>query len=243
MDRMTERELKKLIAAYEDASATRTACGSGKSSPPGALAYQVAFEMARQGYRHCEATLDMVRRYVDFGGRAGLWIQGTNGTGKTYFFDRIEDALARRRVRRRELYLLPLSQVVRWTMDELWKWLDMTSGCDVLLDDVGVEVVASDYGRKFEPLSVIVDHRATRCTGRTHLTTNLDLAALTVRYRAGTVDRMRSLAIRKTLSFPSMRRDGAPTATTLPVWPVAGASMMGGEGVRATTYAEAWRDD
>lgn len=64
---------------------------------------------------------------------------------------------------------------------------------DVVFDDIGVEVIANDWGRKFELVPWLVDKRV-RARGRTHFTTNLSPDQLLERYGVRTVDRMHELA-------------------------------------------------
>ena len=210
MDIKSKNAMARLVAEWEASGA----CGA-RETADGETVYKVALAMARGGYRHSRQTVEAVSKYLS---GAGLWMQGGCGTGKTYFFDRIEAARESLNIQGRKLYMLPMSQLVTWGKGELWAWLDRVRLHDVLLDDVGVEVVENDYGRKFEVLPTILDRRLS-AYGRTHFTTNLDTAAIRKRYGAGAFDRMRSLACRITLVSESLRRDGVRVRYTLPTWP------------------------
>ena len=146
--------------------------------------------------------LAAVRAYAEcaLSARKGMFVCGACGCGKTA----LVKALTRRATK--EVAFIPL--------DTDWERLDPESwphfvaglmGCHVVLDDLGAEPPANDFGVRRELAGEFIAryHRFGR--GRLFVTTNLDGAALVDRYTMRVARRLKDLCVPLRLTGPDKR--------------------------------------
>lgn len=129
--------------------------------------------------------------------RRGLMLFGSNGRGKTQICHNIMPVLLKHYLQREYLCVEAknLSQYNRSEIDKCKLWYAATP---IIIDDVGVECIANDYGEKRDLFSEIVD----QCEKEKRLlilTTNLTPKEISERYGLRTLDRLR--AIVKAIKF------------------------------------------
>ncbi len=157
----------------------------------------IAGKMADLGYIHTKTSLKALEAYMS---GYGLLLLGDVGTGKTFFFktlfkameptDRILAVCIEQTKSNPEIYRM--SKTIGMAFNDIKDEVDGLYRQEVLFDDIGVEVVANDWGRKFELVPWLVDLRL-KAARRTHFTTNLTADQLLERYGARTIDRMHTL--------------------------------------------------
>lgn len=128
-----------------------------------------------------------------------LLLHGPCGTGKTEFFQ------ALRRVGY-PIIIASMPYFPAMGLAELCDWLECVRNRDIVLDDAGAEMMANNYGERFEMFSFIVEQRARLSRVRTHFTTNLSPAEMMARYGERVLDRIRGLAVEVEFTGVSRRR-------------------------------------
>ena len=158
---------------------------------------QLAGKMADLGYIHSKASLEALEAYMS---GYGLLLMGDVGTGKTFFFKTLFEALKPSdsigefewEVLKKKPHIYYMRKTIGMAFDDIEEAVIDLNQREVLFDDIGVEVVANDWGRKFELVPWLVDLRLEK-EHRSHFTTNLSADQLLERYGARTVDRLHAL--------------------------------------------------
>ena len=158
---------------------------------------EVAGKMADLGYIHSKASLEALEAYMS---GYGLLLIGDVGTGKTFFFETLIKALTPSDDFERSMWefggasphIFYMRKTIGMAFDDIEEAVTDLNQRDVIFDDIGVEVVANDWGRKFELVPWLVDLRLNR-EPRSHFTTNLSADQILERYGARTVDRLHAL--------------------------------------------------
>lgn len=132
---------------------------------------------------------DEVCRWLADNKRRGLMLFGSNGRGKTQICHNIMPVLFKHYFHRDYLCVEAknLSQYNRSEIDKCTLWYATTP---IIIDDVGVESIANDYGEKRDLFSEIVD----QCEKKKRLlilTTNLTPDEICERYGLRTLDRLK----------------------------------------------------
>ncbi|MBQ5365300.1 MAG: hypothetical protein IIU49_04440 [Spirochaetales bacterium] len=145
----------------------------------------VAGQMAKRGYEMSQKAIEIVTDYLK---GYNLWLCGSVGVGKTYFFD----IMSKVRVEEKGLppiVKLSMIETMGWTMDQAREWVMDNKGDDVLLDDVGSEPLMNSYGVKAELFPYLLEKRMQVTTKRTHITSNLGAKDIIERYDVRVSDR------------------------------------------------------
>lgn len=141
----------------------------------------VALHMTRCGYRHTRESLDALRDWLD---GYGLLLAGDVGTGKTMFFKCLPNSVA----------ILPMRECYLWGFDRLDSWLSSNADSDILVDDLGAECAANNFGSKYNAINPILERRLGSAY-RTNFTTNFTSKELLAKYEdSSIVDRIFELA-------------------------------------------------
>ena len=123
--------------------------------------------------------------------RRGLMLFGSNGRGKTQICQNIIPVIFMHYLKRDYFCVEAknLSQYNRSEIDKCQLWYTTTP---IIIDDVGVESIANDYGEKRDLFSEIVD----QCEKEKRLlilTTNLTPKEIIERYGLRTLDRLKAI--------------------------------------------------
>lgn len=123
--------------------------------------------------------------------RRGLMLFGSNGRGKTQICQNIMPVIFMHYLKRDYFCVEAknLSQYNRSEIDKCQLWYTTTP---IIIDDVGVESIANDYGEKRDLFSEIVD----QCEKQKRLlilTTNLTPKEIIERYGLRTLDRLKAI--------------------------------------------------
>ena len=134
---------------------------------------------------------DEVCSWLSDNKRRGLMLFGSNGRGKTQICQNIMPVIFMHYLKR-EYFCVEaknLSQYNRSEIDKCQLWYTTTP---IIIDDVGVESIANDYGEKRDLFSEIVD----QCEKQKRLlilTTNLTPKEIIERYGLRTLDRLKAI--------------------------------------------------
>jgi DNA replication protein DnaC len=132
--------------------------------------------MASRGYIPSQEILPVVRDWLR---GYGLLLHGLSGRGKTFFFQV------------HGIYICHVSRIMEFGIKGQAAWRDSTDHYDLVIDDLGAESVANEYGAKDDLLKSVITHRADNIRDRrTHITTNLDVAGIVARYGDRTMSRI-----------------------------------------------------
>lgn len=177
----------------------------------------VSEQMAKRGY---EMSLKAIEIVTDYLKGYNLWLCGSVGVGKTYFFD----VMSRVRVEEKgmpPIVKLSMLETMGWTMDQAREWVMDHRGDDVLLDDVGSEPLMNSYGVKAELFPYLLEKRMQVTTKRTHITSNLGAKDIIERYDVRVSDRFAQM-------FKYERFPGKESKRKVRPWkaPKQGAGML-----------------
>mgnify|MGYP002869193919 CR=1 FL=1 len=121
----------------------------------------------------------------------GLLFSGDNGLGKTVICAKIIPAIFKYYLKAEyfSVNAVKLGECYRNDLDHY----NLVYSCDpIIIDDVGVESIVSDYGEKHDLFSEVVDDAEKK--GRLMIiTTNLSTDELSERYGRRTVDRLKAI--------------------------------------------------
>ena len=166
------------------------------------LLEQAKWMTERRGYIHTERTLAALESYIR---GYGLYLYGDVGTGKTSFFRCVGTAGIR------------FFNILRHMATPLERIDEMINGFrndELVIDDIGSEPVYNNYGSRIDLLPWIVEVRF-ESPKRTHFTTNLSGDAITERYGARLVDRIKEMCKCHRFDGQSQRKP-KPKASTPP---------------------------
>ena len=153
-----------------------------------------------RGYIHTERSLAALESYIK---GYGLYLYGDVGTGKTSFFKCIGTAGMR---------FFNILRHMATPLDRIDEIINGFRDDELVIDDIGSEPVYNNYGSRIDLLPWIVEVRF-ESTKRTHFTTNLSGDAITERYGARLVDRIKEMC--KCYRFDGQsRRKPKPNAST-----------------------------
>lgn len=142
-----------------------------------------AKRMMSYGYDFTADTLGILADYLK---GYNLWLCGSVGVGKTFFFDCMN------RIRRSRQFspIVKLSMIETqgWRMDHAREWVEDNLDCDVLIDDVGTEPTMKSFGQEAELFPYLIEMRL-KTDRRTHLTSNLGIVDIRKRYGDRVADR------------------------------------------------------
>lgn len=144
------------------------------------LLEQAKWMTERRGYIHTERTLAALESYIR---GYGLYLYGDVGTGKTSFFRCVGTAGIR------------FFNILRHMATPLERIDEIINGFrndELVIDDIGSEPIYNNYGSRIDLLPWIVEVRL-ESPKRTHFTTNLPGDAITERYGARFVDRIKEM--------------------------------------------------
>lgn len=161
-----------------------------------------ALQMARSGYRHSAESLDALADWIN---GYGILLAGDVGTGKTFFFKVLPSSVP----------ILSMRECYLWPYARLDGWLSQNDDSDILVDDLGAEVAANNFGSKFNAINPILERRLAS-SYRTHFTTNYTSAELLAKYDdTSIVDRIFELARPHRLPPGESRRVATATAANV----------------------------
>lgn len=163
-----------------------------------------AMKMVGLGYEMSKMSLQILCEYLK---GYNLWLCGTVGVGKTYFFE----TMSRLRRARGMDPILKLSMIETqgWTMDAAAQWVRDVAEYDVLIDDVGAEPMLNHYGEKVEVFPYLLELRM-QTKARTHLTSNLAPKDILRRYERRVADRFVQMFRMVEMKSKDSRRKLAP---------------------------------
>ena len=163
-----------------------------------------AMKMAGLGYEMSKTSLQILCEYLK---GYNLWLCGTVGVGKTYFFETMSRL---RRARGMEpIIKLSMIETQGWTMDDASRWARESAEYDVLIDDVGAEPMLNHYGEKVEVFPYLLELRM-QTRARTHLTSNLAPKDILRRYERRVADRFVQMFRMVEMKSKDSRRKLAP---------------------------------
>lgn len=163
-----------------------------------------AMKMVGLGYEMSRTSLQILCEYLK---GYNLWLCGTVGVGKTYFFETMSRL---RRAREMEpIVKLSMIETQGWTMDDASQWAREAAECDVLIDDVGAEPMLNHYGEKVEVFPYLLELRM-QTRMRTHLTSNLAPKDILRRYDRRVADRFVQMFRMVEIKSKDSRRKLAP---------------------------------
>ena len=129
-------------------------------------------------------------------GRLGLLVSGGCGVGKTALVKIVAPAFGHHRF----IDLSDREEAEK--MSDEWQelWGENLHEENVVLDDVGAELPANEFGIRLEPVAVFIAARHSRCLGRSpfprlFVTTNLTAAEMDARYGGRTYSRLKDLCV------------------------------------------------
>ena len=163
-----------------------------------------ARKMAERGYEMTEMSLQILCEYLK---GYNLWLCGSVGVGKTYFFETMS------RVRKTRgmdpIVKLSMIETQGWTMEDAAEWAKDTAEYDVFIDDVGAEPMLNHYGEKIEVFPYLLEKRM-QLRKRTHLTSNLGPTDILKRYERRVSDRFVQMFKMMEMKSRKSRRRLAP---------------------------------
>lgn len=161
-------------------------------------------KMSGLGYEMNKTSLQILCEYLK---GYNLWLCGTVGVGKTYFFETMSRL---RRARGMDpIIKLSMIETQGWTMDNASQWARETAEYDVLIDDVGAEPMLNHYGEKVEVFPYLLELRM-QTRARTHLTSNLAPKDILRRYERRVADRFVQMFRMVEMKSKDSRRRLAP---------------------------------
>ena len=142
--------------------------------------FSYARVMSRNGYRFSELSLEALELYLK---GYGLYLHGSVGTGKTFFFDCLSKTLTKP-IQKFSMYDLfgKGESAIRDFIEDRVEY-------EMLIDDIGAEPVFNNYGVKYDALAYILEMRL-KSKFRTHFTTNLETHDVAKRYGVRVIDRI-----------------------------------------------------
>lgn len=135
--------------------------------------------------------------------RAGLFVWGGFGCGKTSLIKAISDASPRMIV---WINLCDAESVDRLDVRQWPRWNGYATRYDVVLDDLGAEATMSDYGIRRELAGEFIVRYHIAGRGRLFVTTNLNGEELEARYTMRVCSRLKELTIPLHLKGADKRR-------------------------------------
>ena len=174
------------------------------------IVQMVAGQMAKRGYEPSAKSIEILTDYLK---GYNLWICGSVGVGKTYFFEVMS------RLRQEEKGLPPIVKLsmietTGWTMDVAREWIVSHRNDDVLLDDVGSEPVMNSYGVRAELFPYLLEKRMQLAGKRTHMTSNLGPKDIIARYDVRVSDRFVQMFKFEKIESKKSRRETRPWKRT-----------------------------
>lgn len=146
--------------------------------------------LMRCGYDLNSETVVMATDYLR---GYNMWLCGSVGVGKTYFFDCVNKIRAWRCLEPMQklepIQKLSMLETQGWTMEDARTWCEDVKSEDVLIDDVGTEPVMKSWGVEAEVFPYILEKRIQIRNRRTHLTSNLGIIDIKKRYGERVSDR------------------------------------------------------
>lgn len=139
---------------------------------------------------------DKVVEWLADNKRRGLMLFGSNGRGKSLICSNILPVIFQYYLK--ENYVNIGANYLKELDTNAVTYFDLWSTKPIIIDDVGVESIASDYGEKRDYFSDVVDH-AERKKRLLIFSTNLTPKDISERYGLRTLDRLR--AIVKAIKF------------------------------------------
>ena len=132
-------------------------------------------QMQREcGFMPTPEAVEPIRHYM---AGYGLLLHGPTGSGKTFLMKALHHRITS----------------VREIIDygpEVDVWFESWDGFTCCIDDLGTEPVATNYGWREDLMRYVIAHRIDKQSGTTHITTNLDAAAIAERYGDRTLSRI-----------------------------------------------------
>ena len=177
----------------------------------------VAGQMAKRGYEMSPKAIEIVTDYLK---GYNLWLCGSVGVGKTYFFD----IMSKIRIEEKgmpPIVKLSMIETMGWTMEQAREWVMDNRGDDILLDDVGSEPLMNSYGVKAELFPYLLEKRMQVTTRRTHITSNLGAKDIIERYDVRVSDRFAQMFKYERFPDKKSRREARPWKA-----PKQGAGML-----------------
>jgi len=176
--------------------ATQTAIEAATPPPVLATDKQVADalgQMALCGYIPSAGIIEPLRHILT--GRSVL-LTGKVGTGKTFLF------------RALGYNIHPAEDIADYGMSGIHEWLEDRAGYRIIIDDLGSERKAVEFGAKDELMRTVIAWRAERTTATTHVTTNLSGVHIAERYGERTLSRLLGMCKPFELTGPDRRIAG-----------------------------------
>lgn len=129
-------------------------------------------------------------------GRLGLLVSGCCGVGKTALVKIVAPAFGHHRF----IDLADREEIEKLSDEWQELWSENLHDENVVLDDVGSELPANEFGVRLEPVAVFIAARHSRCIGRSNfprlfVTTNLTAGEMDARYGARTYSRLKDLCV------------------------------------------------
>jgi DNA replication protein DnaC len=149
------------------------------------------------GYIANASTVEPVRAYLE---GFGLLLTGAVGRGKTFLIQ----CLYKRAPQHAQ------EDICSWGMAGINDWYSWWDGRVCVIDDLGSERTATEYGAKEEIMRLVIGHRAERQTAPTHITTNLSAEQISDRYGDRTLSRILGMCRPFTLTGRDWRIDKHP---------------------------------
>jgi DNA replication protein DnaC len=147
-------------------------------------------ELADRGYKPSD---QLIAPLTDYLSGYGILLSGQPGTGKTFLMSLLKGRLR------------SVSEIMEYGIRGVRDWYSWTDGIEIVIDDLGAESVAAEYGAKDDLLKQVIAHRSEQQAGRTSITTNLTAKEIAARYGDRTLSRILGMCKAHTFSGASMR--------------------------------------
>ena len=134
----------------------------------------------------------------------GLLVFGSNGRGKTVICTKVLPLIFKHYLKK-EIYMVDATDLNAYYRNQSDNFYITTADVPIIIDDIGVESIVSEYGDKKDLVSEIID-RSEKRNRLLIMTTNLTPTEIEERYGLRTLDRLKSIVRAIKCHGDSMRK-------------------------------------